>query len=344
MLYGSHTPARTIRAFTLVELLVVIGIIALLISILLPTLGKARQAAQTAACLSNLRQLGQAALLFANERKGYIPTATDHWTAITQDVSRTKYSYRENGFVRDWASSLVPFLGGDDRRDFETAPGDMPRVFVCPSDRINFDWVNINSPGYTVFNNTTVNDGNTTQRISYAINADIAANTNAATGIGVFNPGSTMLVYRQNADGTDIRQERNAPPLNGLIYRVRNPSTVLLFADGGTAPRTNGSGGTSGFPLDFSDVLAYTTNYITYNPGLDSRPELKYTLAGIAQTSWLRTRIPLDRHGRRDSSIRGSDPSKWRGGRINVVFVDGHAESIGFDEFNRVNVSPYAPR
>jgi prepilin-type N-terminal cleavage/methylation domain-containing protein/prepilin-type processing-associated H-X9-DG protein len=62
---------RSRHAFTLVELLVVIGIIALLISMLLPALNKARDSGRTVACLSNLRQLGMSLANYAADNKGY---------------------------------------------------------------------------------------------------------------------------------------------------------------------------------------------------------------------------------------------------------------------------------
>ena len=68
--YVSKHPAR---AFTLVELLVVIGIIAVLVGILLPALGRARSAAKSVACMANLRTIGQAVNIYATMYKGSLP-------------------------------------------------------------------------------------------------------------------------------------------------------------------------------------------------------------------------------------------------------------------------------
>jgi prepilin-type processing-associated H-X9-DG protein/prepilin-type N-terminal cleavage/methylation domain-containing protein len=60
-------------AFTLVELLVVIGIVTVLIAMLLPALGKARRQALAVACASNMRQIGGGMLMYANAHKGILP-------------------------------------------------------------------------------------------------------------------------------------------------------------------------------------------------------------------------------------------------------------------------------
>lgn len=96
----------TSRAFTLVELLVVIGIIALLISILLPALSQARSAAQEVQCQSNQRQIALAMMMYANDNKNYLP--------IWREFSGGQYSY--------WPGRLLEkkYLGG-------------PLVLQCPS-------------------------------------------------------------------------------------------------------------------------------------------------------------------------------------------------------------------
>ncbi len=82
------------KKFSLVELLIVVAIIGLLVSLLLPSLGKARESAKTAVCISNVKQVNTALQLYTVDSSGLLP---------------------EDGTIRDtWPSFLDPLMGGAD--------------------------------------------------------------------------------------------------------------------------------------------------------------------------------------------------------------------------------------
>jgi prepilin-type processing-associated H-X9-DG protein/prepilin-type N-terminal cleavage/methylation domain-containing protein len=101
----THTPRGRSNGFTLVELLVVIGIIALLISMLLPALGRARQSANALTCASSLRQIGVAMTMYTNAHDGRLPLS--YWDGSGDVIAR---GAQGNG-ATDWATLLMPYFG-----------------------------------------------------------------------------------------------------------------------------------------------------------------------------------------------------------------------------------------
>lgn len=123
---------RRHRAFTLVELIVVISVIGLLMAILLPSLGRARGQANSMACMSNLRQIGFAVHLYIGDYDGYLPPAYEpdsltHWWGqkLADGIDHTK------GFV--W-----PYIQSELKKE---------SVYECPAQRYGSYILQAKPPG-----------------------------------------------------------------------------------------------------------------------------------------------------------------------------------------------------
>ena len=117
-----RSTTRRRRAFTLVELLVVIGIIALLISILLPSLNKARQHAKAVQCLSNLRNIGQAGLMYATNFKG---------TIAFEGQGMCQFN-GQGSFPGQWYGSGFSIIPSDVNSTLWGQYGVTQNIIVCP--------------------------------------------------------------------------------------------------------------------------------------------------------------------------------------------------------------------
>jgi prepilin-type N-terminal cleavage/methylation domain-containing protein/prepilin-type processing-associated H-X9-DG protein len=306
--------ARSQRAgFTLIELLVVISIIALLVSILLPALQKARSAAQQVKCASNARQLAQAGYSFANDHRGSIPLSSSDLYFPTPGVIPSGLQNRVAKFsgtsrMKDWASALVPYLGGSDQVTFENAKDSVSAVYRCPSDP--------HEEGHQLFNNIAGGAQGTNKPVSYAPNADVTTYNNA--GGGGSDWGGSQFIQSQVAD-TDSSATRS--PVAGRLDQVTQASSTMLYADGGTRQQSGGN------PANNGEILMYTGI-----PRFWGATQAPGTLQSVFNQNWSIVKLP----------VAENDPSEDRhGDSVNVSFADGHAENVNQSQADEVALSPY---
>lgn len=235
------------KGFTLIELLVVIAIIALLLSIIVPALSKAKQIAAAAVCLSNNGQLGKAYYIYADEHKGFLtdgkpaPTSTGYYTFNNAVVS----NYKSLCFIAEPMNNSGAFSNTsleDKIRGFEKG-GLWPYlesadVYNCPVDK---RW---RKPPTAVTPTATNSIGGYR---SYSLGAVLSAGGYGETGTGeneavilkysdFVSPG-TKIVFLEEQAGDGINQNYwdmylNTPQWWDPFAIVHNGSSTFAFADG----------------------------------------------------------------------------------------------------------------